>query len=245
MVQDFKAGISSIPGTTMQKWNSTGEDNPQPLHFPAHTCQSETSTMSSIPPPTPPPAPGPPPVQAHTPPEPQPPTVPTTGPKGSHLLELHIFNGHPFKDHWAYWISSPDDPRVGVKIHATGDVRNGFVFEIKRSHDLRTSPDIPIKRIPLQWVDGRYLDQGKMFNGGLEKIENLPVCAFEEVLSKVKVPGKSLNSVNSDGELVGARVGRKVVQRDCQTWIVESMGQLVREGIVGRGVEEFVCKIRQ
>ncbi|KAI2921811.1 hypothetical protein CBS147320_7632 [Aspergillus niger] len=151
--------------------------------------------MSSIPPPTPPPAPGPPPTQAHTPPEPQPPTVPTTGPKGSLLLELHIFNGHPFKDHWAYWISSANDPLVGAKIHATGDVRNGFVFEIKRSHDLRTSPDIPIKRIPLQWVDGRYLDQGKMFNGGVEKIENMPVCAFEEVLSKVKVPGKTLNSV--------------------------------------------------
>ncbi|RDH35975.1 hypothetical protein BDQ94DRAFT_139481 [Aspergillus welwitschiae] len=201
--------------------------------------------MSFIPPPTPPPAPGPPPVQAHTPPEPQPPTVPTTGPKGSLLLELHIFNGHPFKDHWAYWISSPDDPLVGVKIHATGDVRNGFIFEIKRSHDLRTSPDIPIKRIPLQWVDGGHLDQGKMFNGGVEKIENLPVCAFEEVLSKVKVPGKSLNSVSQEGNLGEDGVGRKVVQRDCQTWIVESMGQLVRKGVVGREVEEFVCMIRQ
>ncbi|GLA40964.1 hypothetical protein AnigIFM63309_008805 [Aspergillus niger] len=29
IVQDFNPGIASIPGITMQKWNSTGDDNPQ------------------------------------------------------------------------------------------------------------------------------------------------------------------------------------------------------------------------
>ncbi|GKZ25585.1 hypothetical protein AbraIFM66951_001357 [Aspergillus brasiliensis] len=201
--------------------------------------------MSSIPPPPPSPAPNPSPTQA------QPPTIPPTGPKNALLLELHIFNGHPFKDHWAYWISSATDPLIGVKIHATGDVRNGFIFEIKRSHDLRTSPDVPTKRIPLQWVDGRYLDQEAMWNGGVEKIDNVPVCRFEEVLFKVKVPGKSLNSVvtttttsSREGGLA-VEAGRKVVQRDCQTWIVEATSQLVREEIVAKEVEEFVCAIRQ
>ncbi|GKZ32317.1 hypothetical protein AbraIFM66950_001633 [Aspergillus brasiliensis] len=198
--------------------------------------------MFTIPPPPPPPAPNPQPTPA------QPPTIPPPGPKNALLLELHIFNGHPFKDHWAYWISSPTDPLIGVKIHATGDVRNGFIFEIKRSHDLRTSPDVPTKRIPLQWVDGRYLDQEAMFNNGVEKIDNVPVCGLEEVLSKVEVPGKSLNSVttttNREGGM-GVEAGRKVVQRDCQTWIVESVGQLVRDGVVEREVEEFVSAIRQ
>ncbi|OJJ67628.1 hypothetical protein ASPBRDRAFT_58727 [Aspergillus brasiliensis CBS 101740] len=204
--------------------------------------------MSSIPPPPPPPAPNP--SQTQT----QPPTIPPTGPKNALLLELHIFNGHPFKDHWAYWISSPTDPLIGVKVHATGDVRNGFIFEIKRSHDLRTSPDVPTKRIPLQWVDGRYLDQKAMFNTGVEKIDHVPVCGFEEVLYKVKVPGKSLNSVTTTTTTTtsssreggsGVEAGRKVVQRDCQTWIVQSAGQLVRDGIVEKEVEEFVCAIRQ
>ncbi|PYH31601.1 uncharacterized protein BO87DRAFT_273819, partial [Aspergillus neoniger CBS 115656] len=167
------------------------------------------------------------------------PTVPPNGPKDSLLLELHIFNGHPFKDHWAYWITSPDDTLIGDKIHATGDVRNGFIFEIKRSHNLRTSPDIPTKRILLQWVDGRYFDQKVM--EGPERIENVPGCAFERILYQAKVPGKSLNSV---GE-VGVGVGRRIVQKDCQTWVVESMGCLVREGVFGKGVEEFVWSVRQ
>ncbi|RAK90754.1 hypothetical protein BO79DRAFT_109556, partial [Aspergillus costaricaensis CBS 115574] len=173
------------------------------------------------------------------------PTVPPTGPKDSLLLELHIFNGHPFKDHWAYWISSPVDPLIGDKIHATGDVRNGFIFEIKRRHDLRTSPDIPTKRFPLQWVDGRYFDQKLM--EGPERIENVPGCAFERILYEAKVPGKSLNSVGEEGGLgeCGVGVGRRVVQRDCQTWVVESMRNLVRERVIGREVEEFVCAIRQ
>ncbi|GLB23197.1 hypothetical protein AtubIFM61612_003785 [Aspergillus tubingensis] len=194
--------------------------------------------MSSNPPP-PPPAPNPPPATQAQRNTPQPPAISPTGPKDSLLLELHVFNGHPFKDHWAYWISSPDDPLVGDKIHATGDVRNGFIFEIKRSHNLRTSPDIPTKRIPLQWVDGRYFDKKLM--EGPERIENVPCCAFERILYEAKVPGKSLNSA---GE-VGFGVGRRVVQRDCQTWVVESMGSLIKEGVVGREVEEFVCAIRQ
>ncbi|RAK97345.1 uncharacterized protein BO80DRAFT_496399 [Aspergillus ibericus CBS 121593] len=174
---------------------------------------------------------------------PKPPRIPPTRPPNSLLLELHIFNGHPFNDHWAYWIPSPGDPNIGVKIHATGDVRNGFIFEIKRSHDLRTSPDIPTKRIPLQWLDWQYVDEKVMFNDGVENIDSTPVCGFEERLYKVEVPEKTLNSVGDGGE--GRAVGRRIVQRDCQTWIVESAEQLVREGILGREVGEFLRRIEQ
>ncbi|PWY69634.1 hypothetical protein BO94DRAFT_421845, partial [Aspergillus sclerotioniger CBS 115572] len=173
--------------------------------------------------------------------------IPTKPPTpNSLLLELHIFNGHPFKDHWAYWIPSPSDPNIGVKIHATGDMRNGFIFEIKRSHNLRTSPDIPTKRIPLQWLDERYIDEKAIFNDGVEKIDYRPVCGFEEMLYGVEVPGKTLNSVADGGEEMGkGRARRRVVQRDCQTWIVESADRLVREGVVGREGAEFVWGVKQ
>lgn len=55
-------------------------------------------------------------------------------------------------------------PDLRVMIYATGDVRNGFKFKIKHSHDFRTMQNPSIKRIPLQWVDGQYFDKKVIFN---------------------------------------------------------------------------------
>lgn len=112
------------------------------------------------------------------------------------MIELAVYNGHPFKDHWAYFVRSHTDPEIGVKVHATGDVRNGFQLESKRSHDLRDTVDIPSKRIPLQWVDGKYFDSRKMFNDGVPVIESKPVCGFEDSVYKIPAPGKSMNTVD-------------------------------------------------
>lgn len=138
--------------------------------------------------------------------QPKPPSVSLNGPTGAFLVELLIYNGSPFKDHWAFWVCSNRDPELGVLVHATGDVRNGFQFEIKRSHDFRATGNRPSKRIPLQWVDGRYFNETAMFNHGVRKIDTVPVCAFEASLHKIKAPGKSLNTVDSKVSL----------QSDCQ-----------------------------
>lgn len=126
---------------------------------------------------------------------PTPPSVSETGPAGAFLVEIFIFNGFPFKDHWAYWVGSHHEPAVGVEIHATGDVRNGFQFEIKRAYDLCSTENQPSKRIPLQWVDGKHFNETAMFNNGQPKIDTVPVCAFETCLHKIKPPGKTLNTV--------------------------------------------------
>ncbi|KZZ87175.1 hypothetical protein AAL_08433 [Moelleriella libera RCEF 2490] len=57
---------------------------------------------------------------------PVPPSVSLNGPAGAFLVELLIYNGFPFKDHWAYFVRSHYNTEFGVLIHATGDVRNGF-----------------------------------------------------------------------------------------------------------------------
>jgi hypothetical protein len=114
------------------------------------------------------------------------------------MVELLITNGSPFKDHWAYFVRSHADPDIGVKIHATGNVRTGFEFEIKRSENLQTTDDVPSTRVPLQWVNEMYFDENPMLNNGKYKVDNSPVCLFEESVYKIKAPGKSLNTV-SDG----------------------------------------------
>ena len=103
---------------------------------------------------------------------PRPPIVTTTAPPGSFMVELLIYNDTPrtFKDHWTYWVRSRTNADIGVQIHAAGDVQQGFELEIIRSHDLRAAADstnkYPKKRVPLQWVDGRFFDEKRMLNEG-------------------------------------------------------------------------------
>lgn len=127
------------------------------------------------------------------------PALPTTaniGPAGALLLELVVYNGAPFKDHWAYFVRSSSSASAGVILHATGDVRNGFEFQIKRSYDFASTATVPTARIPLQWIEGRFLNEKDMLNNGVAKFDNVPVCPFESSVHKVKAPGKSLNSAN-------------------------------------------------
>ncbi|XP_006463557.1 hypothetical protein AGABI2DRAFT_187122 [Agaricus bisporus var. bisporus H97] len=187
----------------------------------------------------------PPPPPAPTVPHPTRPNVASEGPPGALQLELLIHNGYPFKDHWAFRVRSHENNDVGVVFHATGDVRNGFIFEIKRNFDFRRDLPIPSQIIPLQWIDKENFDEGPMFAGDIGvasfDYEPLATSAFEVSLYKVNPPGKSLNTVsNSDTPL------KKVAQqRDCQTWIVESADQLVKDGILRREVADYLRFIKQ
>ncbi|ORY59197.1 uncharacterized protein BCR38DRAFT_399443 [Pseudomassariella vexata] len=129
-------------------------------------------------------------------------------------------------------------PDVGVVIHATGAVSQGFEFEIKRNYDFRATSTLSMKRIQLQWVNGRHFDEEVMLNGGKHKIDHVPVCGFEASVHKVQVPGKILNRVEQN-----AATGKKIRQRDFQTWIVESANQLVRDGIFHEGVAAYVHEL--
>ncbi|KAL3474617.1 hypothetical protein BJX99DRAFT_260216 [Aspergillus californicus] len=192
----------------------------------------------SLPPPPPPAAPF---VQTKV--IPRPPSIPAQSPRGFFMVNLLIYNGHPFKDHWAYFIQSHENPNLGVKIHATGSVSAGFVFEIKRSHNLQTTEDVPTKKVPLQWVAGALFDQEALVCEGEERIEYAPVGDFERALYKVDVPGKSLRNSNDVSKEDSGR--KRVVQRDCQTWIVESARQLVQNGIFDQEVADYLRAVQQ
>lgn len=102
---------------------------------------------------------------------------------------------HPSKTIGRTGVSSHANPDVGVAMDAAGDVRSGFEFQIRRNPDLADSSNQPWKRVPLQWMDEKHFDKARMFNGGEFKVDTVPVCGFEASAHKVKVPEKSLNSV--------------------------------------------------
>ena len=131
----------------------------------------------------------------------QPPVVAVAGPPGAFMVELLIFNGYPFKDHWAYWVRSHVDPDIGVMIHATGSVSSGFTFETRRNYNFKLTKNVPTKRIPLQWVNGAFFDERAMLNNGSYKTDTVPVCRFEASAYKVQCPVKSLNTT---GQMVSS-----------------------------------------
>ncbi|CRK13896.1 hypothetical protein BN1723_010165 [Verticillium longisporum] len=203
----------------------------------------QKAAAGGAPPPPPPPPPLPPvEIKANTPPPaPKPPAVVTPqNPAGAFLVQLVIFNGAPFKDHWAYWIPSKTDDSVGIQIHATGDVNNGFKFEIKRNHDFDATTTLPAATVSLQWIEASEAEQKAMFDNGNSSVDGTPISRFETCLYQVKVPGKSLNASGDR-----ARAGTKVIQRDCPTWIVESADELAARGIFSKEVAAYLRATEQ
>lgn len=172
----------------------------------------------------------------------QPPAVSDEAPPGASLVELLTFNGYPFRDHWAYWVSCHSDPDIGVFMHASGNVARGFQFEIERGCRLG-SGQTPTKRIKLQWVDGEHFVE-RTWDGENSRSDHVPVCGFERSAHKVPVPEKSLNTVEAN-VLQMATPGRKTQQRDCQTWIVESADQLFRDGIFDENVVAYLRELER
>ncbi|KAJ5743229.1 hypothetical protein N7533_010331 [Penicillium manginii] len=168
------------------------------------------------------------------------PEIPLPGPQGALMVVLLTYNGSPFKDHWAYFVESREDPKVGVMIQANGDVLNGFSIDIERNYDLRSADKQPTARIPLQWVGEEHFDEKAMFDNGQNTVDQIPHCRFEESVCEVKAPGKSLNAV-----IETLTPGKKIVQRNCQTWIVESAEQLLKNNILNEEVIAYLHAAKQ
>ncbi|KAJ2984504.1 hypothetical protein NUW58_g6025 [Xylaria curta] len=155
-------------------------------------------------------------------------------------LELMVFNGAPFQDHWAFWIPTSREPDLGVAIHVIGDVWNGFTFQAKRSLNLKLTSNRPSITIPLQWVNGKFFNEKAMLNNGTYILDNKPACTFEVSTYKAKPPTKSLSAVDD----VVTR-GRPVKQRNCQAWIVEAAAHLVHDGVMTKEVAAYLNAIKQ
>ncbi|KAF5612365.1 uncharacterized protein FSUBG_1442 [Fusarium subglutinans] len=184
-----------------------------------------------LPPPPPPPFRAPVTDASSTP---QAPVLPEDGPTGALLLELIKHNGAPFNDHWAYFVRSSLSPSVGIVYEAVGDVRSGFQRQIRRNHDLTSDP--PSSRIPLQWIEAKFINEELM----LHDQGSIPTCILEESLHKVNVPDKTLNDASQS-----EAPKKKIVQRNCQTWIVESADQLVVNGILSPDAAAYLNATKQ
>ncbi|KXX79507.1 hypothetical protein MMYC01_205212 [Madurella mycetomatis] len=167
--------------------------------------------------------------------------VPPAHRPNSRLVELLIYNGWPFADHWEYFVanSCASHPDVGTVIQAAGNVRDGFWLEIKRGWDLSVAENRVDTRIGLGWVGEEY------FQAEEGDDETGPVCEFERALFKVPAPEKSLRVVGAsrEGGLADGRA--RITQRNCQTWVVQAAEQLAKDGILDQVVVDFLRATKQ
>ncbi|KAK4203151.1 hypothetical protein QBC40DRAFT_318501 [Triangularia verruculosa] len=201
------------------------------------------------PPPPPPPAPAPAPRPTPITPASAQPWLTVAPPAlnrprtGYILVSLAIYNGYPFKDHWAFFLRQSSSASNGILVHAEGNVRDGFIFEIKRNHDFAVTGNVPAL-IDLHWVDGRFFNQG-MWNNGHHRVERpgVPTCPFELSVARAPAPRRSLNPVEERAP-TPARPAR-IRQRNCQTWIVEAGAMLVQDQMIPEDVLEYLLAIKQ
>ncbi|AEO56596.1 hypothetical protein MYCTH_2301693 [Thermothelomyces thermophilus ATCC 42464] len=195
------------------------------------------------PPPPPPPAPAPRPARniSRTV---EPPDVKDAGPAGYLLLSLAIFNGYPFKDHWGFFIHTSAASKKGIFLHAAGDVRHGFTFEIKRNLDFTKTSHEPTL-IKLQWVEGKYFSTD-MWNRGEYVVETpgSPKCGFETIAKGVAPPGKTLNAVD-DLAPSATNPPQRITQENCQTWVVKASAKLCEKEVLSRDVVNYLQQIKQ
>ncbi|KAK3984642.1 hypothetical protein QBC44DRAFT_336666 [Cladorrhinum sp. PSN332] len=216
------------------------------------------------PPPSPPPPPGPPPppiIPSASSKQPTPHIItisPAPPQENAVLFSLLTYNGQPFMDHWEYFLStstpSLSHPSPGVSLSPSGNVRTGFWLQVARGRDI-SAQNRPDAIIPLQWFPRELfgsewdaaLENGKgELEGDLDTKPDL-FGKFEQVLGRVELPGKSLRdaSAPSGGEEKSSTKKKRITQRNCQTWIVESGQELARRGILEERVVEYLKATRQ
>ncbi|KAK0666964.1 hypothetical protein QBC41DRAFT_229372 [Cercophora samala] len=201
------------------------------------------------PPPPPPPLPPPellqPPASKNAPQQKPSPdlNVPSTGPPNSVSLSLLVYNGWPFANHWEYFIASPTHPNVGVILQAAGNVKDGFWLEVKRGWDISLPGQKPDQILRLGWVPkSRVEPLGSVFRVGEDQVIELePKSELEKTLFKVPAPDKTLRDAVDD------QIDRrsKIMQRNCQTWVVETSQLLVKEGLLEQRVVDYLLANKQ
>ncbi|KAG8690374.1 hypothetical protein FRC11_012060 [Ceratobasidium sp. 423] len=134
-------------------------------------------------------------------------------------IYILIFHSPIFPAHWALWIPSLAQPKIGKIINAVGDPSSGFVREIERQFNLADVSGSTSTVLLSDRVEAKYILDS-------DSSDSEPVDEVEKVAHGIPPPQKSLNSVqNSNLPL------RRVVIKNCQTWLRELVCELVEHGI--------------
>ncbi|KAH6909901.1 hypothetical protein BKA70DRAFT_1221556 [Coprinopsis sp. MPI-PUGE-AT-0042] len=145
------------------------------------------------------------------------PTTPT-GVKNDYLINQGFAPGPFFLDHWGLYVGSADSgllkTGIGECIHVTGDVKEGFKFEVRRNYDRALTSGqrrgYLVGSVPESATDAE------------------PRTAFERaLLNGNPPPGPSLAKAGENGGRRG-----KVQLQNCQAWVRAGVNSAVGAGVL-------------
>ncbi|KAB5576069.1 hypothetical protein GE09DRAFT_1215793 [Coniochaeta sp. 2T2.1] len=146
-----------------------------------------------------------------------------------------------FPCHWSLWIPFNGQSGPGMRIHVTGDARNGFQHDIERAYDPKQDDRHP-KVIELGNINTSSLP-GKepvcfVISGVSD--ETLVACSALEYLSlTIPAPGPSLKSSSTTGGRLRVKI------QNCQTWLRQLVDSMIDKGVIGAEARHIVDQAPQ
>ncbi|KAI3325534.1 hypothetical protein HD806DRAFT_490608 [Xylariaceae sp. AK1471] len=147
-------------------------------------------------------------------------------------IYLIVYNSPLFPAHWALWIPSLENPNIGKRIHAEGDVATGFQLSFDRNYD-QTQESRSYKVLVLAEVESHHVVDTPA--NEINSVDRDPKDDIETVASRVPIPGPSLTS-----SAARTARGTKVDIKNCQAWLVDVVDALHREGIFDSNAVEVI-----
>jgi len=137
--------------------------------------------------------------------------------------QIYIFSySNPtFAAHWAFWIPTIDNPKVGKVIQVTGDAISGYEHEFKRNYDVTASNRIPSINL-LSSVEDRFVVD--VPGDGSQTEDMTPHDAIEHAALAIHAPGPSLRKPSEQKT--------RVPIKNCQTWLRQLVEKLIADGIM-------------
>ncbi|KAF2789067.1 hypothetical protein K505DRAFT_285057 [Melanomma pulvis-pyrius CBS 109.77] len=122
----------------------------------------------------------------------------------SSLLKLVVYHSPLFAAHWALFLPTHTNSKIGKRIHADGSPASGFEVLFESEYDIRECTQ-----------SYEVIELGVVEDADLERIAR-----------SVNAPGKSLISVSGTGPR------RRIEVKNCQTWLTEVVRRMVDSGVI-------------
>ncbi|KAI0534870.1 hypothetical protein GGR58DRAFT_480990 [Xylaria digitata] len=149
----------------------------------------------------------------------------------SRTICLIVYKSPLFPAHWALWVPSEADPNIGKRIHAEGNAAAGFRLSFNRNYDVTTESRRYETLVVAKVGAGLLIDTP---GDEMNSVDAEPQDMVEKVAAKVPTPGPSLVSSTASAQRTRAEI------RNCQTWLLEVVTALHKEGIVDSNAVEVI-----
>ncbi|RYP18540.1 hypothetical protein DL767_009814 [Monosporascus sp. MG133] len=161
-----------------------------------------------------------------------PPDGQPTGPPGYRTVYLLSYVPSPlFPAHWSMWVpyrgSDGGVSKRGIRLHVTGDSRNGFAHDFDRAYDLDEDDRRPRVMAAGRIEERDVADPPTPEGASAYEAYN----RLERVALSIPAPRPSMRAASSNA------VRTRVALQNCQTWMADFVRALVDQGLIEQSAQ--------